>query len=356
MRVGIVAEQLRQKIPGGIGTYTTGLLRGLVELDDGSLDVVAITSRAPADDPLVGLGVEVVASALGHRSMVQLWEWGLGRPRGDYDVLHLTSMAGPLSGGGPLTTVMVHDLAWRTHPELTTSRGARWHEAGLKRAERSAKAIITPSPEVAAMLVDDGVAPERVAVIGEGSDHLPSADHEAAASLLAQHLVTGPFLLTVSTLEPRKNLARLVEAHGAAHGAGEIPLIIVGPAGWGPDVDAPPGVVLAGAQRGSVLAALYERCAAFVYVPLAEGFGLPPLEAMAHGAAVIASSTVPSVRTAPDVVLVDPHDTEALASALAVAMHDTVSDERRARARGFAGRHRWRDVAAEHRALWERLS
>jgi len=356
MKVGIVAEQLRQRIPGGIGTYATGLLRGLVELDDDDLDVVAITSRTPGDDPLVRLGVEVAASPLGHRAVVKLWDWGLGRPRGSFDVLHLTSMAGPLSTRGPVTTVMVHDLAWRTHPELTTSRGARWHEAGLKRATRVARALVTPSAEVAAMLVDDGVAPERVVVIGEGSDHLPSPDPEAAQALLEEHQVTGPFLLTVSTLEPRKNLERLVEAHAAASVGGGVPLVIVGPAGWGPDVVAPPGAVLVGAQSGAVLAALYERCAAFVYVPVTEGFGLPPLEALAHGASVIASSTVPSVRGAPDVVLVDPCEVDALASALVTAMRETVSGEQRDRARGFAGLHRWRAVAEEHRALWERLS
>ncbi len=356
MRVGIVAEQLRQRIPGGIGTYTTGLLRGLMELDDDALDVVAITSRAPGDDPLVRLGVEVVASPLGHRAVVKLWDWGLAIPRGSYDVLHLTSMAGPLPTRGPVTTVMVHDLAWRTHPELTTSRGARWHEAGLKRAKQAAHALITPSDEVAAMLLDDGIAAERVVVIGEGSDHLPSPDHEAATALLDEHQVAASFVLTVSTLEPRKNLGRLVEAHEAASAGGAIPLVIVGPAGWGPDVVAPPGAVLVGAQSGPILAALYERCAAFVYVPISEGFGLPPLEALAHGASVIASSTVPSVRNAPDVVLVDPHDTEGLAGALAVAMRDPVSDEQRARARAFAALHRWRAVAEEHQALWEQLS
>jgi glycosyltransferase involved in cell wall biosynthesis len=355
MRVGVVAEQLRQRVPGGIGTYTSGLLGGLVALEDPSLTVLALTSRAPSDDPLRALGVEVLSSPLGHRAQVKLWELGRGRPRGRVDVLHLTSMAGPLAKGDPPTSVMVHDLAWRTHPELTTPRGARWHEAGLARAKRSAQAFVTPSEEVARLLEDDGVARERVAVIGEGSDHLPSPDHEGALDLLDAHGVTAPFFLSVSTVEPRKNLRRLLAAHGAPSALRDVPLVVVGPQGWGPELTAERGAILVGAQPGAILAALYERCACFVYVPVTEGFGLPPLEALAHGARVIASSSVPSVRQAPDVLVVDPTDVEAISSALEEALREGEQPARRERARDFADAHRWRDVAREHLELWERL-
>jgi glycosyltransferase involved in cell wall biosynthesis len=359
MRVGVIAEQLRQRVPGGIGTYVTGLLGGLVALGDPGLEVVAVTSRAPSPDPLAAIGVPIEASTHGHRMQMALWDAGLGDPKHALEILHLSSLAGPLRHSDTLArTVMVHDLAWRTHPELTTRRGARWHEVALRRALRSAAALIVPSAEVAWALTADGAEPERVVVIGEGSDHLPDPDRAGADTVLAANGISGPFILTVSTLEPRKNLSRLIAAHAAmSPELREVPLVVVGPDGWGTPVAPSDRAVLLGAQPGAVLAALYERCDAFAYVPITEGFGLPPLEAMAHGAVVVSSTTVPSVREAPGVVAVEPTDVDAIAQALERALGDEATRQAAAgQARAFAGAHRWRDTARAHVELWEALS
>ncbi len=112
--------------------------------------------------------------------------------------------------------------------------------------------------------------------------------------------VSGDYLLTVGTLEPRKNVDRLVQAFRQMHGSlpGPWPLVIVGPTGWGPgpaatrEVD---HVVFTGGISDAVLAELYRRARAFVYVPLTEGYGLPPLEAMRLGIPTVVSDEVPSV-------------------------------------------------------------
>jgi glycosyltransferase involved in cell wall biosynthesis len=356
MRVGVIVEQLRHDVPGGIGTYVRGLVEGLGQLGDDDLAVVGLASRGQEPDPLSELGIEVRPSRLGHRAQMLAWDLSLGSTRGDLDVLHLTSSAGPIGGrAGPRTSAMVHDLAWRAHPELTTARGRRWHEAAYRRLRRSAVALVTPSTDVAELLVADGVDPERIHVIAEGCDHLPAPDLPAARAALVERGIDGPYLLTVSTLEPRKNLDRLIEAWASAE-LEDLPLVVVGPAGWGPDQQAPPGVVLLGRQPGAALAALYEGCRAFAYVPLTEGFGLPPLEAMAHGAVVVASAAVPSTRLAPDVLRVDPRSVDQIAEALTTAASDEL--HRRAAhgsARAFAAEHRWRDCAARHLELWQGL-
>jgi len=358
MRLGIVAEQLRQEVPGGIGTYVRGLIRGLLDLDDADLEVIGITSRAPRPDPLSSLGVELRTSVFPHRLQMALWDRGIDSRRQDLDVLHLTSIAGPLGGGhGPPRSVMVHDLGWRLNPELTTRRGFRWHEAAWSRVRGSSAALITPSVDVAELLIADGVARDRVTVIAEGSDHLPPADHRAMSRLLEGLGVHGPFLLTVSTLEPRKNLTRLLEAHRLLEADGRsLPLLIVGPAGWG---EAPPtsqSALLAGRQPDAVLAALYEACAGFVYVPVTEGFGLPPLEAMAHGAPVVVSGTTPSTKTAPDCWRVDPTDVAEIAEALAEMCGDEPARDRARRSGlAFAASHRWQEVAQRHVDLWRSL-
>ena len=358
MEVSVVVEQLRQRVPGGIGTYARGLVAGLVALDDDDLSVTALASRASLPDPLDGLGVEVRSTRLGHRFQVALWDRGMGRV-GDGDILHLTSLAGPeVAFGGPARTVMVHDLAWRTNPELTTPRGRRWHEAALRRVVASSATLLVPSEPVALELRRTGVASERVHVVGEGADHLPPPSPTQASEILAATGVSDAFLLSVSTLEPRKNLARLVSAHARAQErSSSVPdLVVVGPVGWGGALEASSRVHLLGQVSDGVLAALLAQCEGFVYVPMSEGFGLPPLEAMAHGAPVVASSTTPSMATAPVVSLVEPDDDDAIVDGLVLLGAGRAAQaEASGAGMTFAGRHRWVDVAAAHLALWRAL-
>ncbi len=157
----------------------------------------------------------------------------------------------------------VHDLAWRRHPEATTTRGARWHEAALARARKSAAQIVVPSRFVAADLAAAGVEESRITVVPSGADHLPTPDGVGTDALFARLGIREPYLLSVGTLEPRKNLARLVRAYGAVRASlpGAWPLVVVGPTGWGDQgVSAgTEGVIFTGVVPDAVLAELYVR-------------------------------------------------------------------------------------------------
>jgi glycosyltransferase involved in cell wall biosynthesis len=349
LRLLVVAEQLRRPVAGGIGTYVRGLLRGLSTLD---ADVTLWASRAPRSggDPLAGLG-PVITSPLPAPALVRAWDRGLGRPPAGADVVHATSFAVPPAGDAPMS-VMVHDLAWRHFPEAYPDRGRRWHEAALGRALARARLLVVPSATVADDLLAAGAAPNRVEVVEEGCDHLAPADDEAAGTLLAGLGVSGDFLLTVSTLEPRKNLPRLLAAYDAVR-ATLPPLVVVGPAGWGPEVRPGPGVVLAGLVTGGTLTALYRRARLLAYVPLREGFGLPAVEAMACGTPVVASAVPSSAGAA---VEVDPFDVDGIAAALV----PVATDERRRAELVAAGLERaagltWDATAARHLELWRAL-
>ena len=359
MKVGILSEQLRQEIPGGIGTYLKGLFAGLVALENPDLDLVALTSRAPKDDPLVGEGIDVAASRFGHRLQMALWDRGCTLPAIDLDVLHRSSLAGPTSNKSmPPCSVMVHDLGWREVPALTTSRGVRWHEAAFQKVVKSSAVVVTPSDSVAKAVEEAGISPERLRIIGEGSDHMPPANHEATTRLLEHSGITGRFFLTVSTLEPRKNLRRLIHAYSEARLAFSepLPLLIVGPQGWGPTLEPADGVIFAGRQPDEILAGLYERASCFVYVPILEGFGLPPLEAMAHGAAVIVSTTTPSTQACEACWKVDATDQAAIREMLIKAELSGSLEDLRQQGRAFAGQHRWVDVAQAHLDSWKTLA
>lgn len=354
MNVLLVAEQLRRAVPGGIGTYVGGLLHGLAALGPSAPDVTLWASRPPGrDDPLAALA-RVVASPLPGPALVRAWDRGLVPAPEGFDVVHAPSLATPPSPAAPLS-VTVHDLAWGRFPETFPPRGRRWHEAALRRALDRASLLIVPSRETADDLLAAGADHARVEIVAEGADHLPPPDHAGAAALLARAGVDGPFLLTVSTLEPRKNLARLVAAYRRARPRlpEPWPLVVVGPAGWGPALTPETGVVLAGPAEAATLAALYARAHLMVSVPLWEGFGLPALEAMAAGTPVVASP-MPSVGDAARTV--DPMDEQGLAAALVEAATDeAVRAELAAAGRARAASLTWRAAAAHHVELWKHL-
>jgi glycosyltransferase involved in cell wall biosynthesis len=356
----VVAEQLRRTAPGGIGTYALGLLWGLRRLEPGtSPDITVLASRrtrrAPGPDPLAGPGLPVRSVPLPGPVLTRLWDAGLvGAPRG-FDVVHAVSLAAPSGGAAPLVA-MVHDLLWRSHPEAYPPRGRAWHEAALQRLLRRASRIVVPSDAVAAELAGVGAAPRDVVVVPHGSDHLPPPDGPATEALLARNGVHGPFLLAVGTLEPRKNLDRLFDAYQRARSRlpEPWPLVVVGPTGWGDRLRHVGGVVLAGSVAPGVLAGLYDRARLLAYVPVGEGFGLPPIEAMAAGAPVVAS---PLPSTGGAALEVDPLDVDGIAEALvAVATEEALADDLRRRGAAHAARLRWATAAERHVALWAEVA
>ena len=162
---------------------------------------------------------------------------------------------------------------------------------------------------------------EAITVIPMGSDHLPPPDPAAATAHLSRLGIHGPFLLSVGTLEPRKNQARLIEAYGRIRSSlpEPWPLVMVGPTGWGEQVmtDHRRGPGRPGAPAGSC-PRFYDMARLLAYVPIIEGFGLPPVEAMAFGCPVVAS---PLPSTAGAAFEVDPHDTESIAQGILQSGH-----------------------------------
>jgi glycosyltransferase involved in cell wall biosynthesis len=364
----LVVEQLRRPVPGGIGTYVRGLLSGLAEVErtrGESIPLTLFASRV-VSDPLEGHARPVRTVPVPSRLLSRAWDRGLLRaPRG-FSVVHGTSFATPARARGDRAAlvVTVHDLAWRAYPEATTRRGRRWHEAALRRALARADAFVAPSALVREELVAAGAPADAVQVIPEGCDHLPPPDRAGAAAVLKASGVDGPYLLTVSTLEPRKNLRRLLDAYRSARtfALDDVKLVVAGPLGWGdgaPIAGPTDGVVPIGHVEGAVLSGLYAGAAAFVYVPLAEGFGLPPLEAMAASVPVMTSTSVPSITEAPGdppALLVDPTDTEAIARGLTRLVTDTsLAGSLAARGEAFARSRPWRKTAAAHLELWRHL-
>ncbi len=359
LRVLVLAEQLRRSAAGGIGTYVLGLLQGLDTLaaaEPGDApDLVLSASRPSGVDPLAALGHDLRISRLPDPLLTRAWDHGLIRAPSDIDLVQAVSLATVEPGAVPLV-VTVHDLLWRRIPEAYPPRGRRWHEAALVRALRRADHFIVPADVVADDLVGAGATSDSITVIPMGSDHLPPPDAVAAAAHLEQLGVTGPFLLCVGTLEPRKNLQRLVEAYGSIRDAlpEPWPLVMVGPSGWGEQVPPTTGVVHAGSVSSTELSGLYASARLLAYVPLIEGFGLPPVEAMSLGTPVVAS---PLPSTAGAAYEVDPNSTASIAAGLLeVATDEATREELIRRGAARSDELTWSSIARRHRDVWDRIT
>jgi glycosyltransferase involved in cell wall biosynthesis len=363
MRVSMLVQNLRRPASGGTGTYARGLLQGLDSLDPRERPEVELTaSRAPRSsgsrggpDPLAELGHPLRISRLPGPLLTRAWDHGLVRAAPGCDVVHTTSLATVEPGGAALVAA-VHDLLWQRVPEAYPARGRRWHDAALRRALRRAERFIVPADAVADDLREAGAPPDTVIVIPMGSDHLPPPDPDSGAALLSRLGVDGPFLLSVGTLEPRKNLRRLIGAYGRIRS--ELPepwpLVVVGPEGWGEPIVSGPGVVLTGAISPPQLSALYATTRLLAYVPLVEGFGLPPVEAMAFGAPVVAS---PLPSTAGAAFEVDPRDIDSIAHGLLVVATDEGERARLVLAGSErAGELTWSSAARRHLAVWHEVA
>ncbi|HZT45993.1 MAG TPA: glycosyltransferase family 1 protein [Gaiellaceae bacterium] len=270
------------------------------------------------------------------------WWYPLALPREaarrKLDVLHCPTFRGPFSTGVPLV-VTVLDLAVLRHPGMFNQWSRRYSRFAVPRVVQAAKAVITISEftrrEVVAML---GTPPEKVYAIPIAVEAPFAPDGPR---------VEGDYVLAVGTLEPRKNLARVVEA--ARRVGAE--LRVVGAQGWG-------GVAVdgwAGRVSDEELAALYRGARAVAYPSLYEGFGLPVLEAMACGAPVVTSRGGATEEVADGAaILVDPHDVASIAAGLEEA--SSRRDELRARGLERAQAFSWDRVARETWAVYESVA
>jgi glycosyltransferase involved in cell wall biosynthesis len=330
----------------GIGTYLRGSLAGLADAAAGEHEIIAFAPTSPRGKKAIPAALEGIPVDLRLRFLpfAHRWRQGwsrLGRPGverflGHIDVLHFSDWMYPPQRGGVRATT-VHDLVPLRFPDWVQGRTRRMHTAKYRNAARTCDVIFANSAFTSRETVELlGVPEDRVLVALPGVDEVFSSEG-AKADLGAA------YILTVATLEPRKNLGALVEAHRLL-GRDDLLLAVVGAEGWGaqPQLDRP-GIVRLGYVDEDELARLYRGAAVFAYPSRFEGFGLPVIEAMACGVPVVCSSHESMDEACGDAALrADPESPEAIAAALDAALREP--GERTRRGRVHAARFSWADT------------
>jgi glycosyltransferase involved in cell wall biosynthesis len=363
IRIGFLLEQCLAPVPGGTGRYARELAAALAEQAPSGAGVRGWTAGHRDLSAARVPGVQGPHRLLlPRRPLTLAWERGLGPAPRRADLVHAPTPLAPPRGRRPLV-VTVHDAVPWTHPETLTARGVAWHRTAITRAARQADAVVVPTAAVARELAKRVIFRREPVVVGEGvSDALtPPPDAPERAARLG--LPDGDYLVTLATIEPRKGLDVLLRAL-AAPGAPDVPLLVVGQAGWGAvDVEGLAGelgvgdrVRLLGRLPDADLAVVLSQAAVLVAPSRAEGFGLPVLEAMAAGVPVVSSDDPALAEVGGGATVTVPvGDAEALAAALADVLGSSSDRERlaiagRARAAEFswtaAADRLWRLYAA----------
>ena len=330
MRVGLDVTPLALT-KAGVARHIAGLLSGFEGKPDIDLRRYAFGGHSRALVPVRDAGWYLAALPARAR-------------RDRVDVLHCPSQRAPIRSRVPLV-VTIHDLAVLRHPETFNRWTRAYSSALLPRVVRGAERVIAVSEFTRRELVELLRVPDGKVRVIPNAVGPPFGPEGKAAE--------GDYILAVGTLEPRKNLDRLVGAFERA-GLNGTRLLVTGARGWGNVEPAGRSVQWLGFVPDEELARLYRGARCVAYVSAYEGFGLPVLEAMASGTPVVASTAGALPEVAGDAaVLVPPRDPAALADGVERAL----GDRDRLRALGIerSRRFTWQETARRTAAVYEEL-
>jgi glycosyltransferase involved in cell wall biosynthesis len=364
----------------GDRTYWRNLLQALPDAGPGDLFVVA--SRIPVDpaEQIASPNVRYVTAPAPNDRIWTLRNLPAIARAERADLIHVQYTAPPrFLCPCPIVTT-VHDISFKLYPQWFPRRDRILLNLTVPISMRAAARVITVSESSREDIIKTyWIAPDKVVGIRHGVplefvkelERGRGADLQETARLQVnqQFSLNRPYILAVGVLQPRKNLRALAEAFGKMKSRTALPhlLVLAGKTGWGTEeailrecasrfggASAAEDVVLPGYIPDDALPALYRASSVFAYPSLYEGFGLPPLEAMACGVPVLSSNRPAMPEVVGDAALtVDPGDTDAWAEALARILTDEALREKLIAAGGVrAHAFTWADTAERTMAVY----
>lgn len=345
MRIGIDIRCLAEGKRTGVEEYTLALLVGLFELDQENTYVLFFNAwkqavpdfivECVAKYPRVTLKAFRFPNKLFNLSLWYLRFPKLDRLVGGTDIFFLPNLNFAAVSDETKLVVTAHDLSFELFPETFSWKQRIWHFfINFRHLLRRADRIIAVSRSTKDdLVVEYGISPNKIAVIPSGIGRqfrVMSRNDEALIRVQEKYHLPYKFILSLATLEPRKNILSLIQSYEALRRLGhplfdKYALVIAGTKGWKCEevfsaIARSPykeSIILPGFIADEDKTALYNLASLFVYPSLYEGFGFPPLEAMACGVPVIVShsSSLPEI-VGEAGILIDPYQPDELFQAL----------------------------------------
>lgn len=364
MRIGLSAWRLLGQ-RGGVANYLFHLLEHYQRLAPDDEFLVFSEDRAPAWEP-TGNGRRVAVNVPLWENNLSWSEWVLpfALRRARLDLLHSVAYGQPCSSPGP-SIVTVHDVSYKRHPEWFPGRAGAYLRLSTGTAARRAALLLTDSEFSAAELAELYHVPaDRLAVIPLGVEPAFRPDVDTAA-VRARYRLPERYVLYLGGIHTRRRADLLVEACARVLPGREASLVVAGPAEAGDyrvaehvaRLGLGAQVRLLGYVPQADLPALYAAASVFAWPTVYEGFGLPPLEALACGCPTVVANATSLPEVVGDAALRVPvDDTEALADALARLLDDSdLAAGLRAAGPVQAAKFRWEDTAAATLAAYRRV-
>jgi glycosyltransferase involved in cell wall biosynthesis len=371
LHIGIDAHAVGTGLAGN-ETYITNLVEALAELDTSNRYTLYVTKPAAVERFAGRWPNFAVRRTLPHSPVVRIpVTLSAELRRRPVDVLHVQFTAPPFAPCPVVVTI--HDLAFEHLPVTFKRRSWMQLRLTVRRTARRAAQIIAVSEYSRRDIVETyGVDPQRVTVTHEAAaaHFRPVEDERELRRVRQLYGIEGDYILAVGSVQPRKNLARLVSAYSDLRrrpDQAKLPrLVVVGKLAWlyeetlraveecGVRAD----VTFTGYVPEGDLPALYSGALCFAYPSFFEGFGLPPLEAMRCGTPVLVGDRTSLPEVVGDAgLLVDPFDTDAISAALARLIDDDgLRQTLRARGLARAARFDWRETARRTLEVYQRAT
>jgi glycosyltransferase involved in cell wall biosynthesis len=371
LRIAIDAHSVGTKL-GGNESYAVNLIEALAQIDEVNQYTLYVTTAEARDRFHQRWPNFKVRSTLPHTPLIRIpLTLSAELRKNPIDVLHVQFTAPPFC---PCPVVVsIHDLSFEHLPQTFNRRSRTQLRLTVRHSARRAARILSLSQHTRRDIIDTyGINPERVTAIPLAApDHFgPITDNRELQRVRHNYGIDGDYILSVGSIQPRKNLARLVRAFASLRGewsAAKLPkLVLVGKCAWLYDetlraleeTNVKDAVVLTGYVPESDLPALYSGALCFVYPSYFEGFGLPPLEAMKCGAPVIVGNRTSLPEVVGDAALsVDPFDVDAIATAIKKLINDSalrkeLSVKGQTRAKQFS----WRETARQTLVVYKEVA
>lgn len=361
----------------GIGRYVRELVRALAAEDTATPYRLFVAGASPAELPSAyGPNFEWRPTRVTPLWFARLWhrlqvpfpvEFFTGR----VDLFHATDFTLPPTLPGTRTLLTVHDLSFVRAPETSTPVLKRYLDRVVPRSVRRATHVVADSRATRDDLIEFyGTAPDKITVLYSGVEarFVPVSDPVIRRAAREKYAIPpdAPYILSIGTVQPRKNYARLIEALARLSPAcSDMHLVIAGGRGW---LESPiyqavdvfrlrDRVHFTGFVDDADLPSLYSDAVCLAYPSLYEGFGFPVLEAMACGTPVITSNISSLPEVAGDAaLLIDPYDVQALADALERVLGDSrLRDQLVEQGHRQVQKFSWKRTAQELRNIYRWL-